>query len=145
MVDRVLAVRLEDREVLGRRWPYALGAAFLGQAIAYMMLLTSIHAVGIESSTLSWADILFGQAVVALVTLIPITPGSVGISEITFVAVYTAIAGKESSDLIAAGVILYRLAVWLLPIPIGWLVTLRWQARTGNRLFGGGGASVEQR
>ena len=45
---------------------------------------------------------------------------------------------KEYSDAIAAGVILYRLAVWLLPIPIGWLVPLRWQSRTGNRLFGGG-------
>ncbi len=26
----------------------------------------------------------------------------------------------------------------LLPIPIGWLVTLRWQAKTGHKLFGGG-------
>ena len=137
VIDRILRVRLEARDVLGRRWPIALAAALLGQAIAYAMLLTSIRAVGIDSSVLSWSDILFGQAIVALVTLIPITPGSVGIAELAFVGVYTAIAGKEYSDAIAAGVILYRLAVWLLPIPIGWLVTLHWQSETGNRLFGG--------
>lgn len=34
--------------------------------------------------------------------------------------------------------ILHRLAEWLLPIPVGWIITLRWQATSGTRLFGGG-------
>ena len=45
-------------------------------------------------------------------------------------------AGSEFADLIGAGVILGRLAVWLLPIPIGWLVALRWQATSGVDILG---------
>ena len=56
-----------------------------------------------------------------------------------YIGFFSALTDGEGSDLIAAGVILFRLAVWLLPIPIGWVVTLRWQAKSGQRLFGGGG------
>jgi len=36
-----------------------------------------------------------------------------------------------------AGVLLYRLSVWLFPVMIGWAVTMRWQTTSGVRLFGG--------
>jgi len=138
LVERILSVRLEAREVLGNRWPQAFVAAFINQAIVYLLLVLSLRAVGVESSTLDWAEILFVQGLVILITSIPITPGSVGVAGLAYVGLFTLIAGKDASDLIAAGVILFRLAMWLLPIIIGWPVTLRWQAKSGQRLFGGG-------
>ena len=90
---------------------------------------------------LDWSQILFVQGIVILITSIPLTPGSVGIAGLAFASLFSLIAASDASDLIAAGVILFRLAMWLLPIPIGWLVTLRWQAKTGRKLFGGGAAT----
>lgn len=137
LVDRVLGVRLEARDVLGNRWQHAFFFAFVGQAFVFTILLLSIRAVGIDSSVLDWSDILLAYAITTIVTSIPITPGSVGIAELVLVGCFTAIAGREISNLATAGVLLYRLSVWLLPIIIGWIVTMRWQATSGVQLFGG--------
>lgn len=143
LVDRVLDVRLEARDVLGNRWQQAFLFAFIGQAFVFTILLLSIRAVGIDSSVLGWSDILLGYAITTIVTSIPITPGSVGIAELVLVGCFTAIAGREVGPLATAGVLLYRLSVWLLPIIIGWIVTMRWQATSGLKLFGGGKASAQ--
>ena len=137
LVDRILSVRLEARRVLGSRWPQAFVAAFLAQLLVYLILLFSIRAVGIEDDVISWADVLIAYAITTIVTSIPISPGGVGIAELTLVGVFTAVAGQEVSGLATAGVLLYRLSVWLLPIPVGWLATLRWQSTSGVKLFGG--------
>ena len=36
-------------------------------------------------------------------------------------------AGEQYSDIIAAGVILFRLVQWFLPIPIGWVSVGLWR------------------
>ncbi|MGI9615571.1 MAG: lysylphosphatidylglycerol synthase transmembrane domain-containing protein, partial [Acidimicrobiales bacterium] len=135
VVDRVLAVRLDTRTVLGSRWPQAFLAAISSQALSVILLFVSLRAVGVDASILSWSDVLIGYGAVLVVTTIPITPGNVGISELAYVGFFTALAGREHSELITAGVILYRLALWLLPIIVGWIVTLRWQATEGRSLF----------
>jgi len=138
IVDRVLSVRLEARDVLGRRWPMAFLAAVTSQAIAYAMLTLSLRAVGVGSDLLDWSQILLVQGLAIILTSIPITPGSVGVSELIYIGFFNAITDGQATDQIAAGVILFRLAVWLLPIPIGWILTLRWQSKSGQKLFGGG-------
>ena len=137
LVERILAVRVEARDVLGRRWPQAFLAAFLAQLFVYSILLLSIRAVGISDDLLTWVDVLIAYAVTTIITAIPISPGGVGIAELSLVGVFALIAGEDIATLATAGVILYRLAVWLLPIPIGWIIALRWQATSGTRLFGG--------
>ena len=127
-----------------KRWPMAFFAAFIGQAITYSMLTLSLRAVGVNSDLLDWSQILLVQGLAIILTLIPITPGSVGVSALIYIGFFNLLTDGQATDEIAAGVILYRLATWLLPIPIGWILTLRWQASSGQRLFGGGtgGASA---
>jgi uncharacterized protein (TIRG00374 family) len=142
IVDRILSVRLEARDVLGERWPKAFLAAFASQAIAYTMLTVSLRAVGVGSDLLDWSQILLVQGLAIILTSIPITPGSVGVSELIYIGFFNLISDGQAPDQIAAGVILFRLAVWLLPIPIGWILTLRWQSKSGQKLFGGGGGDA---
>ena len=138
LVERVLDVRLQAREVLGTNWHKAFFAAATSQVFNVVILLLALRAVGVGSDTLAWYDVLLAQGVVIILTTIPITPGNFGIAEIIYMAVFTAIAGRDAANLIAAGVVLSRLITWFLPIPIGWVITLRWQATSGIKVFGGG-------
>jgi uncharacterized protein (TIRG00374 family) len=136
VVDRVLGVRLEARQVLGSRWPASFVAAFLGQAILYSILTVSLRAVGVGGDLVDWSDILLVQGLAIILTSIPITPGSVGVAELVYIGLFNLITNGAAPNEVAAGVILYRLATWLLPIPIGWVLTLRWQSRYSQNLFG---------
>jgi uncharacterized membrane protein YbhN (UPF0104 family) len=59
---------------------------------------------------------------VALVALIPITPGAIGVSEIAYVGLLSAVAGDAMTAPITAAIVLFRTAQWLIPIPLGWIL-----------------------
>ena len=61
-------------------------------------------------------------ALTSVITIIPIAPGGAGIPEILYIAGLSAIAGAEWEGLITAGVMLFRLFQWFLPIPIAWIL-----------------------
>ena len=62
------------------------------------------------------------MAAVALVALIPITPGAVGVSEVAYIGFLSAVAGEGLTDEITAAIVIFRAAQWLAPIPIGWIL-----------------------
>lgn len=133
LVARALDARVEARQVLGTSWRRAFVASGLTQAIEFAILLLALRAVGVDADVLAWYDVLLGIGIVIILTTIPITPGNVGVAELVYLAVFTAIAGEDAADLIAAGVLLSRMITWFLPIPIGWLIALRWQSTSGMR------------
>ena len=136
VVERVLSVRLEARNTLGNRWPRAFLAAFVAQVILYVLLAVALRTVGVGADLLDWSEILLVQGLAIILTSIPITPGSVGVAALVYIGFFNLLTNGAAPNEIAAGVILYRLATWLMPIPIGWIVTLRWQSRHGRRLLG---------
>jgi uncharacterized protein (TIRG00374 family) len=87
----------------------------------------ALRMVGIEPDVLSGLSIFVVWVLVLLITAIPITPGGIGIAEMAYIGLFTAVAGDEFSDIIAAGVILFRLVQWALPIPVGWTVVYFWR------------------
>ncbi|MGI9577185.1 MAG: lysylphosphatidylglycerol synthase transmembrane domain-containing protein [Microthrixaceae bacterium] len=133
--DRVLGARVHAREVLSSRWPQAFSAATATQAIVFAILVLALRAVGVGPEVLTLADILLVQALVIIITSVPITPGSVGVAGLAYAGLFTAIAGDGFASEIAAGVLLFRAVTWLLPIPIGWGTALWWKSRTGGWLF----------
>lgn len=44
-----------------------------------------------------------------------------------YIWLFTQIAGDQYADVIAAGVILFRLVQWFMPIPIGWVSVGLWR------------------
>ena len=61
---------------------------------------------------------------VALVALIPLTPGAVGITEVAYVGLLSAVAGEHLVEEITAAVVLFRAVQWFAPIPIGWVLLI---------------------
>ncbi len=107
----------------------AVLASTLGKLWQWVMLTLALRAVDVPSDVLSALEIFVVWALVLLITMIPITPGGIGIAELFYVSMFTSITGPEWSSIVAAGVMVYRVFQLVLPIPIGWAITLRWRAK----------------
>ncbi len=99
------------------------------------VLLVSLRAVGVDSSLVPVWAVLLSWAFTRAMTVIPITPGNVGIAETLLIVSLTSLAGGDAApegtqELIAAAVLVYRLLTYLLPILLGGFGYLFW---TQNR------------
>jgi uncharacterized protein (TIRG00374 family) len=105
----------------------ALFFSTTGKLWAFVMLTLSLRIVGLDSETLSLGQIFIVWVIVLMITAIPITPGGVGIAAVAYIFFFSKAIGNEYSDVIAAGIVLFRLAQWFMPIPIGWVSVGLWR------------------
>jgi uncharacterized membrane protein YbhN (UPF0104 family) len=70
---------------------------------------------------------LFVYSVGRAVTIVPITPGGVGVVELVYTAAYVAVLGEESHDAVLAGVLVYRALTYALPLVTGAIAYLAWR------------------
>jgi uncharacterized membrane protein YbhN (UPF0104 family) len=118
----ILAFRDQLGEVVRERGLLALLVGQLGQLVWCGVLILALRTVGIPPETLSPVSVLAVFALTSAITLIPIAPGGAGIPELLYIAGLTAIAGPSSEALVTAGVMLFRMFQWFLPIPIAWVL-----------------------
>ena len=130
--DRVVGFRDAAVDLVRAVWWKALIASALGKLWAFAMLVMALRFVGIGADVLPIMDIFIVWAIVLLIQAIPITPGGIGIVGIAYIYFFTQILGQEWSNTIAAGVAVFRILQWALPIPIGWAVTFRWRAKVSR-------------
>ena len=108
--------------LLRRRGLAALLAAIVTQVTWSVVLIVALRIVGVSDDVLTAAEIFAVYALVNVITIIPMSPGGAGIPELLYIAGMSAIAGPSSEALITAGVFLFRLYQWFLPIPIAWIL-----------------------
>ncbi len=141
LADRIVHFRDRTGDVVRTRTHWAAGAAGLGQAGLFAILLVSVRAVGIESSQLDWVEVFAAFALVQILTSVPITPSGLGVAEAAYVTILTAESSAALADEIAAAAIIYRLFSWVIIIPLGlasWVVWSRRRKRHGVGASGGG-------
>jgi uncharacterized membrane protein YbhN (UPF0104 family) len=114
--------RDELGELLRRRGLVAMAVGILGQFAWCLVLIVALRVVGIPGDVLVPAEVLAVFALTSVITIIPIAPGGAGIPELLYIAGLSAIAGPQWEGLITAGVMLFRLFQWFLPIPIAWIL-----------------------
>src|SRR5439155_10181334 len=93
------------------------------QALLLWLCLQSVHA------SASVVAALVAYAVERLLTLVPLTPGGVGVVETAATATLVAFGADAAAA--AAGVILFRVFSYLVEIPLGAVIALAWL--TGHR------------
>ena len=125
--ERVVGFRDLAIDIVKDRGLAALFFSATGKLWAFVMLTLSLRIVGIDESILSLGQIFVVWVLVLLITAIPITPGGIGIAAIAYIGFFSAIAGEQYANAIAAGIVLFRLAQWFLPIPIGWVSVGLWR------------------
>jgi len=114
--------RDELGELLRQRGVLAMTVGILGQFAWCIVLIVALRIVGVPGDVLAPSAVLAVFALVSVITIIPIAPGGAGIPEILYIAGLSAIAGPQWEGLITAGVMLFRLFQWFLPIPIAWVL-----------------------
>ena len=99
------------------RWLWLTLSVVVSHVSLYLVLLICLRAMGVSASDAGWAQVLLVFAFARLVTAIPLTPGGVGVVELALIAGLTS-AGGEAANVVA-GVLLYRLLTYVLPIVVG--------------------------
>ncbi len=133
VADAVLRLRVEFHDILNRDGLEAYGAAVMAKLAWFLVLEVSLQACGVGPEVISPATVLATMAVVSIVALVPITPGALGVTEIAYVGLLTAAIDPAYAAQVAAAVLLYRVAQWLIPIPLGWALLI--VMRRGHGLF----------
>ena len=109
-------------EVIRRRGLAALAVSIASQFAWVIVLIVGLRLTGVPDSALNPGEIFAVYALVMVVTIIPLSPGGAGVPELLFISGLTTIAGTEYQSAVTAGVFLYRLYYWFLPIPLAWIL-----------------------
>jgi uncharacterized membrane protein YbhN (UPF0104 family) len=100
----------------------ALGVSIASQFAWVIVLIVALRMTGVPEAVLNPGEVFAVYALVMVVTIIPLSPGGAGVPELLFISGLTTIAGPGYEAAITAGVFLYRLYYWFLPIPLAWIL-----------------------
>jgi uncharacterized membrane protein YbhN (UPF0104 family) len=93
----------------------------------WLVLLACLRGLGLSQAQVSWQVSLAAFAFVRLLTVLPVTPGGLGITELGLIGTLVAAAGHRAGAQVTAAVLLYRAVTYLPPIPLGAIACLTWR------------------
>ena len=119
-----------------RGWRISAATA-VSSLTLWLVLLASLRGVGLSQSDVPWQTSLAAFAFVRLLTVLPITPGGAGITELGLVGILATGADHKVAGQVTAAVLLYRAVTYLAPIPSGALAWVGWRYAPALRRGGG--------
>jgi uncharacterized protein (TIRG00374 family) len=114
LTERLLAERDSVRKELGRNWRMALLAVAGRIGLDYLCLLSALYAAGARPNP---SLVLLAYAATAVIALIPLTPGGLGIVEASLSGLLILAGVKPDRAVLAT--LAFRLASYWLPIMAG--------------------------
>jgi len=130
------AVRFRDNsiELVRDRWAALTLTTVVSHLALYFILLLALRHVGVSEQELSWAQVLGVFAFGRLVTAVPLTPGGLGVIELSYIGGLI-LAGRERADVpadvfraqVAAAVLVFRLLTYGVQIPLGGFTYVIWR------------------
>ncbi len=113
--------------LLERRWLRISVTTAASHVTLWLVLLACLRASGLTQAQVSWQASLAAFAFVRLLSVLPITPGGVGVVEVGLTGPLIAGLPPAAAARVAAAVLLFRAITYLLPIPLGALAYLWWR------------------
>lgn len=135
---RLVAARARAVHALRERWLIATWGTLLAAGARFAVLLLAVRFCGVPSGELGWPQVFVAFALAQGLTVIPITAGEAGVSEVALIALMTAATGEAWVNEVTAGVIVYRLLTWLLIMPLGLVTLVLWRRVTRRETVGVG-------
>jgi putative heme transporter len=116
--------------IAARGWRITAATAATNLTL-WLVLLACLRGTGLTQAQVPWQTSLAAFAFVRLLTVLPVTPGGLGITELGLIAILAAAAGHRASAQVTAAVLLYRAVTYLPPIPLGAIACLLWRHAPG--------------
>lgn len=123
----VASFRQRTVHLVRDRWAIITAAAVVSHLSLFLVLLLALRHVGVSNSELSWQSVFAAFAFVRLISVVPITPGGLGVVELGLTAALVAAGGPEAQ--VVAAILVFRALTFVFPIPLG-LVTYTWWRRS---------------
>jgi uncharacterized membrane protein YbhN (UPF0104 family) len=114
------------------RWLRLTVMTVLSQVALFLVLLLSLRHLGVSEQDVSTAEAFAVYAFSRLLTVVPITPGGVGIIDLGYIGGLTAFSGGEKAAIVAA-VLLFRALTYGIQIPIGGFTYIIWRVKSDWR------------
>jgi uncharacterized membrane protein YbhN (UPF0104 family) len=106
-------------------WIALTAGAIVSHLSLFAVLLVSLRVLGVSEAEVGWSQAFLVFAFARLLTAIPLTPGGVGVVELTLIAGLSRGSGDDAP--VVAGVLTFRLLTYVLPILIGGCTYLIWR------------------
>lgn len=127
MADSVPTFREALVSLLRLCWGRLTVAMLVSQLTVVLVLGICCRMQGLDEATISWAVILVAWGLVTFASLLVPTPGGLGVAELVLVGVLGYGLPQSDQAAVLAAVVLYRIATFLVPIPIGLVTYLYWR------------------
>jgi uncharacterized protein (TIRG00374 family) len=126
----IATVRFRSRTVdlLDHGWVPITVTSLVSHLSLYLVLLVALRQVGVDAAEVNWAEVLTVFAFARLGTIVPWTPGSLGVVEALLIAGLVAAGGVAVE--VTAAVLVYRLLTWGLPVVVGALAYIWWRRQS---------------
>jgi uncharacterized membrane protein YbhN (UPF0104 family) len=117
--------RLDVVGLLRRRWHLLTLATFAGSLTVFAVLLVSLRALGVSADEASVAEAFAAWSLARILGTIPITPGGIGVVELSLTATLIGFGGDNASVL--AAVLVYRFLTVVPTLALGLLAAATWR------------------
>jgi uncharacterized protein (TIRG00374 family) len=112
--------------VLRRRWHLLTVATFAGSLTVFAVLLVSLRALDVSGGQVTAAEAFAAWALARILGTIPITPGGIGIVELSLTATLIGFGGDNAG--VVAAVLVFRFLTVIPTLVLGLLAAVTWRA-----------------
>ncbi len=123
--------RVEAVGLLSRRWHVLTLTTFAGSLTVFVVLLVSLRALQVSADEVSVVQAFAAWALARLLGSIPITPGGIGVVELSLTATLIGFGGANAE--VVAAVLVFRFLTMVPTIVIGLLATPSLRPKAGGR------------
>jgi uncharacterized membrane protein YbhN (UPF0104 family) len=127
LAARLLEARALALGTLRGRWLIAAWGTLLTATARFALLLMALRFTGTGDDLVGSTDAFVVYALVQGLTVLPLTAGDAGVSEVALIGLLTVAAGSDSVNEVTAAVIVFRVLTWLAIIPAGLIALLIWR------------------
>lgn len=117
--------------LVAKRWLQLTASSLISHVSLFLVMLLALRHVGVGENEVGWAEALAAFAFVRLISALPLTPGGLGVVELGLTAALVTAGGPEAQ--VVAGVLVYRVLTYFLPIPFGLLMYVRYKRGSAAR------------
>jgi putative heme transporter len=124
--------RRDAVQLLRRRWHLLTLSTFAGSLTVFAVLLVSLRALQVPGAEVSTAEAFAAWALARILGSVPITPGGIGIVELSLSATLIGFGGNNTG--VVAAVLVYRFLTMVPTLALGLIAAASWRLQPGPRL-----------